>query len=189
MDPSWRKHSLIAAALLTLAGCSPTYNWRETRLAEQGVAVMLPGKPTSMTQRIRLSDLDLVMTMTGALVDDMPFTVACATLPDDQAATRERVLEAMRAGMLRNIAAGEPRTEPVTLRHVDAQGKTIADSQGVRVAASGAAQGRPMRMVAVFAGHAKRACQAVALGGALPEEEARIFVDSFRFIEPVAGRP
>jgi hypothetical protein len=37
-------------------------------------------------------------------------------------------------------------------------------------------------MLAVFVGEGRRACQAVALGESLPDDEARQFADSLRLI-------
>lgn len=174
----------VLSALL-VGGCSPSYNWREVRPAELSLAVMLPGKPATLTQRVRLDGLELVMTMTGAKVDEIPFTVACATLPDALAPTRERVLAAMRAGMVRNIAGTEESAHEVKVRLIDAAGESRGQVDGLRLVVAGKVQGRAVRMHALFVGHALRACQAVTVGERLPEDEARQFVDSLRLI--VAG--
>ena len=175
------KHSLLAALALLL-GCAPVFNWREVRPADLGVAVMLPGKPSSLTQRVRLDGLDLPMSMSGAKVEGVAFTVACATLPDTRADTRERVLAAMRSGMVRNLAGIEERAEPVEVALIDAAGATRGRVPGLRVRVVGSVQSRPARMLAVFAAEGTRACQAVAVGETLPEEEVRQFADSLRLI-------
>jgi hypothetical protein len=54
----------------------------------------------------------------------------------------------------------------------------------VRVSFKGAVQARPTQMRAVFVGEATRACQAVVVGENLPDEEARLFLDSLRLIAP-----
>ena len=77
---SWCQHSVIGLLLVLAAACSPNYNWREVRPSDLGLAVMLPGKPATLTQRVRLDNLDLVMTMAGAKVDDIPFTVALSSM-------------------------------------------------------------------------------------------------------------
>ena len=146
---------------------------------------MLPGKPATLTQRVRLDDLELVMTMTGAKADDIPFTVACAVLPDELPQTRQRVLAAMRAGMVRNIAGTEDSAREVKVRQIDAAGAARGEADALRLAAAGKVQGRPVQMHAVFVAQGRRACQAVAVGENLPAEEARTFLDSLRLI--VAG--
>lgn len=177
------KHSLLAALAL-LAGCSPAYNWREVRPADPAVSVMLPGKPASLTQRVKLDGLDLPMSMTGAQAEGAAFTVACAALPAAQAdaAARERVLAAMRSGMTRNIAGTEERAEPVEVALIDAAGAGRGRATGLRVVVNGTVKSRPTRMLAVFVGEGARACQAVAVGETLPDEQARQFTDSLRLI-------
>jgi len=180
----WIKHSLILWVALC-AACSPTYNWREVRPAELPVAVMLPDKPDALTQRVRLDGLELPMSMSGAKVSEAMFTVACAQLPDDQPATRERVLAAMRAGMVRNIAGVEDKADLVKVRLIDAAGNQTGLLDGRSIRVQGKAQGRAVRMQALFVGLGRRACQAVALGADLPDDEAKVFIDSVRLI---AGR-
>jgi len=175
------KHSLLAALALLVA-CAPTFNWREVRPADLGVAVMLPGKPSSLSQRVRLDGLDLPMSMTGAKVEGIAFTVACATLPDAGTDTRERVLAAMRSGMVRNLAGTEERAEPVGIALIDAAGVARGRVPGLRVRVTGTVQARPTRMLAVLTGEGRRACQAVAVGESLPDEEVRQFADSLRLI-------
>jgi hypothetical protein len=182
---SWCQHSLIGLLLLLSAACSPDYNWREVRPADLGLSVMLPGKPVTLTQRVRLDDVDLVMTMAGAKGDDIPFTVACAVLPDELAATRERVLAAMRAGMVRNIAGTETSAREVKVRLIDAAGAARGEASALHLVATGKVQGRPVQMHALFVAQGRRACQAVAIGEHLPAEEARVFLESLRLI--VAG--
>lgn len=169
-------------AALLLGACAPAYNWREVRPTDPLVAVMLPGKPAALTQRILLDGRELVMSMSGAKVDENSFTVACAALPTDEVAVRESVLAAMRAGMLRNIGGTEERAEPMQVMMIDAAGATLARLNASRSLVKGKVQGRAMTMQAIFVATDKRACQAVALGPALPEEEARVFLDSLRLM-------
>ena len=170
--------------LLALAACAPDFNWREVRPADPAVAVMLPGKPATLTQRVRLDGQDLVMSMTGARAEGIAFTVACAALPDAAPERRERVLAAMRAGMLANIAGTEERADAVTIPLIDTTGAPRTRLPAMRVAVRGTVQSRSTAMRAVFVGEAGRACQAVAVGENLPEEEARLFLDSLRLVAP-----
>jgi hypothetical protein len=165
-----------------LAACAPAFNWREVRPGDPAVAVMLPGKPASLTQRVLLDGFDLPMSMTGAKVEGVAFTVACAVLPDAQADTRERVLAAMRSGMVRNLAGTEEAAEKIEVGLIDAAGERRGLAPAWRVRVAGSIQSRPARMLAVFVGEGRRACQAVALGESLPDDEARQFADSLRLI-------
>lgn len=176
---------LAALAALLTAACAPDFNWREVRSPEQGYLVMLPGKPAEMTRTIRLQALEVPMTMKGARVGDVSFTVAVARLPDDSPATREAALAAMRAGMLANIGGTEREAAPVQVQLVDAGGAARGEVPGVRVVAAGRAQDRAVEMRAGFAGREDLAYQWVVLGPALDDEQARTFLDSFR-LTPVS---
>ena len=72
---------LMLALLAVLAGCAPAYNWREVRPEAAPVAVMLPGKPASMSREIDLAGLKVTMNMVGAKVDEHSFTIAWIVLP------------------------------------------------------------------------------------------------------------
>lgn len=171
---------LAALAAFLIAGCSPEYNWREVRSPEQGYRVMLPAKPAEMTRTIRLQALEVPMTMKGARVGETSFTVAVAELPDDDPATLQAALAAMRAGMLQNIGGTEREAADVRVRIVDAGGAARGELTGVRISADGRVQDRKVSMHAGFAGRENLAYQWVVLGAAVDDEQARTFLDSFR---------
>ena len=175
---------LLTAALAAflLAACSPEYDWREIRSAENGWSVMLPGKPATMTRRIRLETLEVPMTMQGAKVGETAFTVAVAELPDDSAQTRERAVAAMRTGMLRNVGAGATDPRPVQVPVVDPGGAALGRIAGERVEAVGAVQGRPTTLIAGFAAEGRRAWQWVVVGPAVDREQAQVFFEGFRVV-------
>ena len=175
--------ALAALAATLLAACSPDYNWREVRSAGDGYLVMLPGKPVSMTRKIRLDDIEVSMTMQGARVGEASFTVAVATLPDDSAATREKAQAAMRAGMVRNIGGTESSAQMRSITVVDAAGAARAQVPALRVEAAGSAQGKPATMLAGFTASGTRAYQWVVVGSGFPHEEALTFLDSFRLLQ------
>jgi len=171
----------LAASLLS--GCAPEYNWREVPGPDRSYRVMLPGKPASMTRRIRLEDLEVSMTMQGAQVGQTSFTVAVASLPDDRPETREKARAAMRAGMLRNIAGTERSVQPATVQVVDAAGAALGQEPAVRIEADGTANGGTMQMMAGFTARGARAYQWVVVGPQPVREQAQTFLDSFRLLQ------
>lgn len=171
---------ILLAALLT--GCSPEYDWREIRPVEDGWSAMLPGKPAKLTRRIHLEAIEVPMTMQGAKIGETSFTVAVADLPDDTPATRERALAAMRAGMLRNVGASESRSRAVEIPTIDAGGAATGRLPAERVEANGTVQGRPVTLLAGFAGQGQRAWQWVVIGPAVDPEQADVFFQGFRVI-------
>lgn len=66
---------------------------------------------------------------------------------------------------------------------IDAAGARVGEAPGWSLRATGAAQGRPIRMHAAFAARGARAWQWVVLGPEVDEEQARTFVASFRLLQ------
>lgn len=176
---------LAALAALLTAACAPEYNWREIRSTEQGYLVMLPGKPASMTRTIHLEALEVPMSMQGARVGETSFTVAVATLPADDPATRAAAVASMRAGMLQNIGGTEREAVAVRVRVVDGAGAPLGDEHGVRIDAQGRVREQPVSMRAGFTSRGDRVYQWVALGPSLDDEQVRTFLDSFRLTPAV----
>jgi len=197
--------ALAVLAAATLAACAPEYDWREVRSTHDGWSAMLPGKPASLARRISLDGLEVPMSMQGARVGETSFTIAVAELPDAAPATRDKAVAAMRAGMLRNIGAGAatgpassagtaavpgvapaavaPPAPDLRVPVIDAAGARVGEAPGWSLRATGAAQGRPIRMHAAFAARGARAWQWVVLGPEVDEEQARTFVASFRLLQ------
>ena len=166
-----------------VAGCSPEYDWREIRPAEGGFAVLLPGKPASMSRPIDLDGMKVTMTMHGAKVGSTTFTVGWADLPDAADATRERAVAAMRTAMVRNLAGSETSSAPVALPVTDAAGARRGTHPAQRVDASGSVSGQPMAMLAGFTARGGRAWQYVVMGPMPDAAQAATFLDSFRLVE------
>ncbi|MEK9720332.1 MAG: hypothetical protein VW339_07360 [Quisquiliibacterium sp.] len=178
----------VAAGALLLSGCAPDFNWREVHGPKGDYRVMFPSKPASMTRDIQLGDLPVPMTMQGARVNEIRFTVAVATLPDADPGTRQKALAWMRAGMLRNIAAKDEKTASSLVTLIDAQGVARGRAPAIQIDARGSINGKPARMLAGFAALGSSAYQWVVIGPSLPEEQARIFIDSFRLVPVPASQ-
>jgi hypothetical protein len=155
--------ALLAANLL--AGCNPTYNWREHTSQEGRYKILFPAKPATFTRAVDLDGLRVQMTMTAAEVDGATFAVGTAMAPD--AARASAALPAMRLALLRNIGAG-----------MDAAPKA---QEGLRVEATGAANGKPMHLHGRFEARGERFYQVIVLGpaDAAPPEQVEQFLSSF----------
>jgi hypothetical protein len=103
---------LAATAVITVAACSPAYDWREVRGIDAPYVVLLPAKPATHARAINLDGVPLVMTMTGARVNDVTFAVGSATLPAQTAP--QAALHAMKTGLVKNIG-GAIRNEKTSL--------------------------------------------------------------------------
>lgn len=155
----------MALALL-LAGCSPTYNWRDYSSQEGGYKVLFPAKPSSFTRPIDLNGMRVEMTMTAAEVKGTTFAVGSGTAPD--AASAQAALPAMRQALLRNIGAEDSPAEP------DAKG-------ALTVSATGTGNGKPVQLVGRFEARGARFYQVIVVGrsGSMPAEQAEQFTSSF----------
>ncbi len=163
----------IASPLILLgllAACSPDLNWREVHAGDGAYTVLMPAKPAAHSRRLELGAIQTEMTLRGAEVDGVSYVVGAARLAT--ATEAQQALQAMQAGMLRNIGAAEQQTQTVVVDklpmiEVRAAGKTPA--------------GQPISLVARFATRGEHAYQAVVLGPSakVKAEAAQTFLESF----------
>lgn len=155
--------AVLAASLL--AGCNPAYNWRDHANHEGRYKVLFPAKPATFTRPVDVDGLRVEMTMTAAEVDGATFAVGAATAPD--AALARAALPAMRLALLRNIGVNEDEAP--------------AAQDSLRVDATGAANGKPMRLHGRFEARGERFYQVIVLGpaDAIPAEQVEQFLTSF----------
>jgi hypothetical protein len=203
INPSWLKalvNGVLLFCMLILAGCMPTFNWREVRFEEQKIAATFPGKPDSITRTIDLAGTKLPMTMHGVRVKELSYTVAWVKLPD--VGSVANTLAAMQLGMLRNVGAATidgsaakltPVITETQVQLTDVSGKEISKVAAKKVVVtSGVASkegGTAMQMHALFASHAGYAFQIVAVGSAEQfrqsaeaADSAKVFLESIRFV-------
>ena len=161
---------IAALSALLLAGCSPTYNWRDYTSADGAFRVLFPAKPATHTRGIDLGGIKVDMTMTAAEVEGSTFAVGTAVAPD--AAMAQATLPAMRQALLRNIGAsdtGENKGAP--------PGGAVLDVDAV-----GKGKGGPVRLVGRFLAKGTRVYQVIVVGkpGAMPPEHTEQFLSSFK---------
>ena len=102
-----RRRLLGLVAVVVLAACTPTYDWREVK--SDAVVALLPAKPSSQTRELELAGLKVQMTMQSARADALAFAVARVDLPaGSDAAARESIVDALRTALLRNAGGGTP---------------------------------------------------------------------------------
>ena len=85
--------------------CSPTFNWREFR-SPDGFAVMLPGRPQTVTREVKLPDTTVQMSMTSTGIGATLFAVGEAQLPAALSAdpeARQRTIAHLRDALVHNI--------------------------------------------------------------------------------------
>ena len=156
----------VAAAVL--AGCSPTYNWRDYTSGDGSFKVLFPAKPATHTRAIDLGGIRVDMTMTAAEVEGSTFAVGTAVAPD--AAMAQATLPAMRQALLRNIGAGDSVLDNGT------------KGAALEVDVVGKGNGGPVRLVGRFVAKGTRVYQVIVVGtpGAMPPEHTEQFLSSFK---------
>jgi hypothetical protein len=157
--------ALCAAALL--AGCNPTYNWRDYSSADAPYRVMFPDKPASHTRSINLDGMTVDMTMTAAQAEGVTFAVGSAAAPD--AAKAQAAVAAMKTALVRNIGA--------TVKSEKSRAPGVIDLE-----ATGVQNGQPMRLLGHFEARDKRFYQVIVMGRqkAVSDEQAEMFLSSFK---------
>lgn len=196
---------LLCLLCIPLAGCFPTYDWREIKAPGGEYRVHLPAKPATLSRQIHLEALAVEMTMQGARVEENTFTVAMVPVPagsdgkanqfasgkaesgpveSGPAEPGEEILRAMREQMLRNIGA-EPSTpsRPVAVIVVDDDGAKIGEVKAQGVAAVGSGKSVGLEMRARFVLWQGQALQIVAIGPRVDPEQAVYFLDSLRLVK------
>ena len=97
---------LSSAIFLTLAACTPTFNWREVQLESiQGstLKAALPCKPDNATRQQQLGDVQVDLSMTGCVANEMTFTLSYIPLKNPLEAPK--VLAAWQAAAATNVDA------------------------------------------------------------------------------------
>lgn len=168
--------SLCTAALL--AGCSPTYNWRDYAAADAPYRVMFPDKPATHTRSVNLDGLDVKMTMAAAEVEGTIFAVGSGEAPSDEQAAA--AVDAMKVALVRNIGAtiqsDTPGKRSAPANAAPAAGKAID------VIANGVQRGRPIRLVAHLESRNRRFYQVIVIGqpDKASGENVEMFLSSFK---------
>jgi len=120
---------LLAGGTLVLAGCSPTYNWREIRWASAELKVLLPCKPDQGSRRMTLAGQDAEIQMMGCEAGAALFAIAHVHLGDaDKIALAQAQWQ---TAMLGNMQAQGTQMLPFQFKGASAQ------PQPVRLSAQG----------------------------------------------------
>jgi len=151
--------SCALAALLALAACSPSLNWRQVRPEGTRLNLLLPCKPDKAQKVVPLGGRATPLSMLGCDADGATFAVAVADVGD--AAQAAPVLAQWQALTLANMKAAPASLQPLTLKisgaaaglavsRVQAQGQR-ADGAAVSTQAAYFAQGSQLFQVVMYA--------------------------------------
>lgn len=171
----------LAAALLALAACSPTFNWREVRPDNTGLSLLLPCKPDKAEKTVPLGGRPVALRMLGCDAGDATFAVAVADIGD--ASKAEAVLAQWQALTLANMKAGPVglgagATQLSSFRPTGmATGAPalLVKAQGLRT------DGRPVTGQAAYFARGSQLFQVVLYADVMGAEVAETFFSSLKF--------
>lgn len=95
--------AVLLALAAALAACSPTFNWREVPIADDGLVALLPCKPDRATRQQPLGAEAIAIDMTGCEAGGATFAVAHANAAS--AAQAEGWMRAWRAATRTQLGA------------------------------------------------------------------------------------
>ena len=110
--------ALLSLLMLTLAGCSPRFDWREIPNPEAGYVALFPARPAKVTRSIEFGAEHVELTLQAAVVGDISFAVGHARLPTSAAPSAAI-----------NASAWIARFEAALLQNLDAQINTQISTQ------------------------------------------------------------
>lgn len=175
----------IALSILAAGtACSPTFNWREFR-SPDGFAVMLPGRPQTVTREVKLPDTTVQMSMTSTGIGATLFAVGAAQLPVGLSAepeARQRTIAYMRDALVHNIGGSIVKQSSAALPVPAGDSRKVVAAEAVE--ASGRESGRAVQLTARLFIVDDHLFQVVALGakGEMSPEVLDTFLTSFRLI-------
>jgi hypothetical protein len=140
----------VAFLALLLNACSPSLNWRETRISDTDLTAMMPCKPAHHQRSVPLAGLTVTLHMTACDADGATFAISHAVIPDSSAAPR--VLAEWRRVTLSNMNATAQTESAVAAAspRICAQGKR-GDGSAVTLQGTWFAQGSHVFHAAVYA--------------------------------------
>lgn len=165
---------IVFLCLFAVSGCSPALNWREIRLAQTPVKVMLPCKPDEASRPTPMVGSEVNMHMLGCEAGGALFAIAWV---DVQHAEQAGVaMSQWQAAMLTNMQATSSKTVPFTPKG------SLAQVQDVRVVATGRRQdGTTVTAQGAWFARGAQVFHAVMYAGALDPEAVEVFFSGIEF--------
>jgi hypothetical protein len=165
-----------AAALLALAACSPVFNWREVRIENTRLSLLLPCKPDKAKKMVPLGGQPSTLSMLGCDAGGATFAVAVADLGD--AAKAAPVLAQWQSLTLANMKAVPGTSQVLPLKLPGA----AAEPPALQVFAQGQrADGTAVSGQAAYFSQGSQVFQVVMYAAQITPEVAEMFFSSLKF--------
>jgi hypothetical protein len=165
--------SAALVALLGLAACSPSLDWREVRPEGSGLVGLLPCRPSVYERKVRLAGPPVPLSLHACSADGLTFALAFADVGDP--ARVAAALAELQAAALANVGAGKPQPLALTV-----PGATPNPASARLRLAGQLPDGKAVEeQVAVFS-LGTRVFQATVVGPQLPAEVVDTFFRGLR---------
>jgi len=175
--PLFSRPPIWVALVLTLAACSPTYNWRELRDNAIPLKAILPCKPDRGARVVPLDGQARTLHMHSCEAGGQTFAIGWVDLPAEAEAAD--VLAAWRQATLATLRMDADRaTDPSFDWPVRAPGADLV----LGLHATGQRQdGVAVQVHTAYFVHGSRAYQAAIYGQRIPPEVTATFFEALRF--------
>jgi len=160
----------MVALGVSLTGCAPAFDWRELTLANTGIAVRLPCRPSTETRPLATSDgvPAVDFSLRSCDVDGVWFGVGHAALDDP--ANVDQWLKRWDAAVAQRFAVSDPEDRTWT-----PPGCTPHPATVWRTGAGHLPDGRPVSVTWLLFAYGPHIVQATAYGEQMPEDVVRTY--------------
>jgi hypothetical protein len=173
-DNAGMLRSVPAAALLGLAACSPTLNWREVRADPTALKAMLPCKPDKGARKVPMGGREVELKVIGCDTGGATFAILYGDVVDPLRSGQ--VLAQWETATLANMRSAKARDEPFLPRGA------MALPQSVRVSAAGQrADGSAVESQAAYFARGSQVFQAVIYADRIAPEASEPFFSGLAF--------
>ena len=166
----------LAVCLTALMACNPAFNWRDVRLENSRLSLLLPCRPDKAQKTVALGGQPTALSMTGCDAGGATFAVAVADLGD--AAKAAPVLAQWQTLTLANMKASPQATQLVALKLPGATSQVpavLVKAQGQR------ADGSAVTGQAAYFAQGSQVFQAVLYAGKISPDVSETFFSSLKF--------
>jgi hypothetical protein len=166
----------VATTLLSLASCSPTFNWREVRAESTPLKATLPCKPDKAARTVPMAGRQVELKMLGCETGGATFAVLTGDIVDPLGAGQ--VLAQWHAATLANMRSTPAAAQDRPFLPAGA----MALPQSLRVTAAGQrADGSKVESQAAYFARGSHVVQAVIYADKVPTDAADTFFAGLRF--------
>lgn len=165
--------------LLSVAACSPTYNWRDVRPDNTRLSLLLPCKPDKAQKTVPMGGQATVLTMLGCDAGGATFAVVVADLGD--ASKVASVLAQWQSLTLSNMKAGTAGADAAVVQSLKLAGASIPPAPVLVKARGRRADGSAVTGQAAYFAQGSQVFQVVLYADKIKPELSETFFSSLKF--------